>query len=172
MKGRSQPTVKVRDSQRSKVYKAEDSLNARKDKFPKLYERFDDLKQLQHYVDRITESKWWQKYDAPNMGEKDGILLAKPEEVVVQDGRGRRRAMAVAYRMGGEIHMPRWARYRLIILHELAHILQSQRPAHGRQFCQVYIDIVRRFAGKKESEALKQAFKNGKVKWTKKQKEL
>lgn len=165
---RSQPTVKVRDSQRSKVYKAEDSLKELRLEFPKLYERFESMGSIQGYVDRITNSKWWGKYEAPDMGETNDTPLRNPKKVTVKDGRGLRRA--TAYRLHCEIQMPCWARYRLLILHELTHILQSQRPGHGRQFCRIFMDLVRRFAGKKESEALKQAFKNGKVKWTKKRK--
>lgn len=158
----------IRDSQRSKVYKAENSLKERKAEFPKLYERFDDMRALKRYIKRVVDSKWWQKYKAPDMGEKNDVPMRNPtfKELEIRDGRGHRRA--TAWRMGAEITFPIWARYRLVILHELAHILQSQRPGHGRQFCRVFIDLVRRFAGKAEADALKQAFRAHKVKYTKK----
>lgn len=158
----------VRDSQRSKVYKAENSLKDRDTEFPKLYERFDDMGNLRNYIKQVVNSKWWQKYKAPDMGEKNDIPMRNPrfDELTIRDGRGNRRATAV--RLASEITFPIWARYRLVILHELAHILQSQKPGHGRQFCRVFIDLVRRFAGKAEADALKQAFKDHKVKYTKK----
>jgi len=46
-----------------------------------------------------------------------------------------------------------------VILHEVAHALTSQRPAHGPHFAACFLSLVRHFIGHPEAAALKAAFK-------------
>ena len=101
------------------------------------------LKDCQRFTDRITRSSAWPHTRT---------------SVVVRDGRGRRAACAYGF----TIKLPRWARTKTVICHELAHIAGGDK--HGTKFARCYIDFVARFVGKDEARALRSAFKDHKVK--------
>jgi hypothetical protein len=68
--------------------------------------------------------------------------------VRVKDGRGARRA----YSHGGWISLPRWARQRAIVLHEMAHeiapkVFPDRLPieSHGREFVGCYMWLLERY---------------------------
>jgi len=156
----------MRDSQRSKVYNAERMVDAWKET------PYDALSGAEAFIDKVTGSPYTQR--------KWGYI--KP---AVMDGRGCRSARGSRY----QIVLPRWARTRLVILHELAHGYTAQqariapkwfmspgRPtpfsdyngieyaSHGWQFCTIYLDLVRHFIGKQAHDELKAAFKTKRVK--------
>lgn len=62
---------------------------------------------------------------------------------VVTDGRGRRRACYAPLRC--VIKLPRWARNPLTVLHEVAHHIVRDRPAHGPQFATLYAQLLERY---------------------------
>lgn len=63
----------------------------------------------------------------------------------IHDGRGHRNA--VSY--GGCIALPRWARTRPVVLHEMAHELVkgNDLASHGPEFVGTYIALLHRFHG-------------------------
>lgn len=183
-----------RDSQRSKLYKAEDGASKG--------EQFETVAECQAYVDHITASAWWCTYQVPwididpptrssirGVGPGDrspaqrlgwggkgkiplrtkGIVPTRRDElkpvVEVRDGRG---ALAWA----NIIMLPKWARNERVILHELAHVIATERPAHGRQFARIFIDLLQRFHPQRHAAAaaLKVAFAEKKVRWKRKRK--
>ena len=135
----------IRDSQRSKVYCAENVISGK---------RFDDIKELREYVKRICNSSFWKK------------LNGYPS-VLVQDGRRRRKACAYDRY---SISMPVWARSEAVTLHELAHTLVNfnKKPVadHGREFVKMFLKLVHHYMGKEEYILLRDSFKEHNVKYS------
>ena len=140
----------IRDSQRSKVYKAERTL-------PQYRQNGMSIEDVREFVDKIMDSNWLKgKYPYAYGHSK----------VIVKDGRGRRKA-------GGcftYITMPKWSRSKLVVLHELAHSITERQyvgcqvASHGREFCSILISLTRRWISKDVGRALKAAFKKYRVK--------
>lgn len=137
-----------RDTQRSKVYAAENVV------YPKSPEGL-TVAEVQEFVTKVVRSSWWaDRYPT-------GL-------VAVNDGRGRRSACAIGR---VEISIPRWARSRHVVLHELAHIamtrLHGSRVAdHGWEFCSAELALVRRFIGVAAHDALRDSFRAHGVRYT------
>ena len=153
----------MRDSQRSKVYGAE-----REVKFPKALERLETVPEIEAWLSKIMRSAWWKKYKIQSAAfiNREPFPLKLYKSIRVKDGRGRRHACGGH----GSISLPMWSRYRLVILHEVAHVLQRERPWHGRQFTQIFLDLVRRWIGKPAYTELRAAFRKHRVKVGKKRK--
>ena len=139
----------IRDTQRSKLYRAERVVNG---------EKFADMEEMRKYVNKITRSDWWKKHhENPAWG------------VAVTDGRRRRNACAVG---SWEIRMPRWSRCERIVLHELAHTVVTSRFGddmaawHGCEFAKILLSIVKRFMGKEAHDTMKASFKEHRVHYT------
>ena len=126
---------KMRDNQRSRLYKAERA--AWNCCYPVKSLSLDDCKRLVKKAARFTD------------GPTPSVL----------DGRGRRSAWGSWY----NIKLPRWARTRWIILHEYTHAITSDK--HGPSFAKTYLALVRRFIGHTEGEILKIAYKQYRVKY-------
>ena len=154
----------ARDSQRQRVYNAEIDLRV---EYHRDRQYLSTMPELQEWVDDVVSSRWFQN-------------RWPVSEVIVKDGRGRRKAYGDAYlRYGqwtGEICMPRWSRYKLIILHELAHtatVVQypyADIAAHGREFCSNFLQLVGRWIGNDVKHELKKCMKDNRVKYTKRSK--
>lgn len=76
----------------------------------------------------------------------------------VTDGRGHRRA--VCY--GNDIALPRWARTKAVLCHEVAHSFTDDH--HGPEFCRTYIRLVSHFVGVDAAKALRREFRAARVK--------
>jgi|SRR5215212_4538479 len=145
---------KARDSQRSRVYKAERAA----------WENFDTpefrtVAQCQEYVNDVTYTRFWDERFT------DGWYLDPEVRIEVSDGRGRR--SAAAFCDEDRIALPKWARNRLVILHELAHILVNGNrslASHGPEFVSMYLSLVREFEGEDEAQKLHEAFETHRVK--------
>ncbi len=141
--------ARARDSQRSKVYKAQRVIDGKS--------FFNSVPKTQAYVDKITRSVWWKK-------QHRGYI----KTVKVKDGRRRKRASAYG---ANTIVMPSWSRYEMVILHELAHCIVHSYDApeieagHGRLYASLFLKIVKRFMGKWEHDQLKASFKRHRVKY-------
>lgn len=140
----------ARDSQRSKVYKAEHMLMEHS-------QNGMSIEDVREFVDKIMDSNWLDgKYPrAYGYGK-----------VIVKDGRGRRKAGGCfAY-----ITMPKWSRSRLVVLHELAHSITERQygcrfiAPHGREYCSIFISLTRRWMSKDVGRRLKVAFRLCRVK--------
>jgi putative metallohydrolase (TIGR04338 family) len=154
-----------RDSQRSKVYRAEGVLKHHRTKTFKVGGKtwsgatYADLKDVKAYVDKLVGSAWFKRR-WPNV-----------RSVEVNDGRGRQSA-------GGEggwrrqITLPRHMRRQEIVLHELAHVLtdaefgRKNAAPHGREFARTLLTLVRHEMGDEAWRALKDSFRTHKVKHT------
>lgn len=145
-----------RDSQRSKLYAAEDAA------FDLGYNGFQSrdtlsLQECQAIVDKV----WASKIIRRKYSRATRYSLAP----LVCDGRGRRRA---CYSPGRHvIKLPRWSRQKYIVLHEIAHALAyaSDRAFHGWEFCECYLHLVRVFVNRGAEDKLKQEFKTRRVRF-------
>ena len=102
------------------------------------------LKECQKFVDKVTA----RQYVTSNYGKAT---------IMVLDGRGRRSACATY--SGGQkaIKLPRWARGKYVILHEVAHHL-TDLNGHKAEFASCLLDLVRHFLGKESADTLQGAF--------------
>jgi putative metallohydrolase (TIGR04338 family) len=145
-----------RDSQRSKLYKAERIAEVDSKSYP-------DLSDCQNYILKCLKSKRLLKL-YPFM---NGVF------VEVKDGRGCRNASGGRY----SITLPRWARTEWVMLHELAHTITMRKyvkrvAPHGREYAVVYLNLVRIFLGRESEKQLKLAFKTHRVKYRKPRKPI
>ena len=130
----------MRDNQRSRVYNAERML-------PEWGKRLGDgsMDTMNQYVSSITRTHWW-------------LSRGGPRHVHIKDGRGTRWARG-GY---GQINLPRWARTKLVCLHELAHVLNNTGAPHGPEFAATLLALVRRFEPDL-GDSLKAAYKEKRV---------
>lgn len=137
-----------RDSQRSKVYKAERAIDSYATALPQIAD-----------IERFVKKAWASKRVQKAWPKATRIYL--PE---VGDGRGRTSA-------GGTyngILMPVWSRNSVIVLHELAHCIVARqygsKPAgHGWQFAGVFLKLVLYMIGREAYNELKRSFKAHRV---------
>jgi len=136
-RARERPVRRPRDSQRSRVYRAEHGLPGGT--------AFPALQDCRAYVDGVTASAWWRsRYPA---------LPA----VEVRDGRGSSRARAST--TVARISLPRGCRSQLVIFHELAHLATPRTfAAHGPEFASRYLEMVEHFMGAAPADALHRRF--------------
>jgi len=140
------PSNRPRDSQRSRLYRAENELD-RGQHFPTIHA-------LRAHVDYITGHEWWRYY------------FPKITAVAVKDGRGRRRAAAHVSLDAPAIMMPRWSRSELVTLHELAHIVTpATAPAHGPRFARLYLCLVDAYMGRKAGQDLLRAYAKHRIEY-------
>ena len=150
-----------RDSQRSKVYKAEQGHSLWFDEA-----LFDSVGEVQEWVDSICRSRWFKNRFRRHAIDPKSVMRygRSADGIKVLDGRGRRRANGSTR---GFIKLPIWTRSDMHILHEIAHVVTSPRvAAHGREFCANYLALVRQFMGREEAIELKTCFKKHRVKYT------
>jgi putative metallohydrolase (TIGR04338 family) len=140
----------MRDSQRSKVYAAENTLK----KMSESFATFDDAKR---FVDAAVASGWW-KGNFPQI-----------HRIEVHRG-------GVSWAWGGQhnwypktgwIKLPdnEFGRKKLVIIHEMAHCLAPRKSKHDRLYCNVYLKLVRHFLGSEAEQELKNAFKEKRVQY-------
>lgn len=138
---------RIRDYQRSKVYKAERLAVERcVEAGISLWEVGTDIHAVQAWVTKATMSAWWKR--------RDYFLSVR-----VNDGRG----CSIARGGSGEIKLPMWARSDLVPVHELAHacisVFRISESWHGREFCKRFLEMVQHFYGKSARDILRQAMK-------------
>lgn len=128
----------MRDINRQRVYRAEKRVVQGK--------IFETVPEVQTYVNRIVMSAWWKKRTVIST-------------VIVKDGRRRRRGSGGRMRLEdgelvGFIKMPKWTRYETYVLHELAHVIDTENR-HGRGFVLAYLGLVERFMCPEVAQQLK-----------------
>src|SRR5262245_45382772 len=138
------------DFQRLSIYQAEAALGAAG--------FFPSLPAVQAWVNGIVASRWWRS------------RFSFINSVIVLDGRGRLRGPAgrvPGQPWSGYMRLPRATRYKVYVLHELAHVLQPElSPAHGVEFCVIFLGLVRRWIGKEAAVHLRWSFRQQGVRWT------
>ncbi|UTU07890.1 hypothetical protein CcrC1_gp204 [Caulobacter phage C1] len=140
-----------RDSQRSKLYKAERVLEP-------MSSRLETVQEMDTFIRKVLQK-------APIQAR---YASEARRSIEVGDGRGRSRTA------GGDrdgIAVPRAGRTQWIVLHEVAHTLTMRRygthiAAHGWQYAAVYLDLIRFGMGAEAHRTLKESFKAHKVRWT------
>lgn len=135
------------DSQRERVYAAEQMLGDEP--------IFKSLPLTQAWIDEVVASDWWNK------------KFPKIKKIIALDGRGR--VKGIAGRLTPEIgyvRLPKRTRYRLYILHEIAHVSQPFWSAcHGREFCRTFLLLVRKWMSREKAHELRRAFRWQVVTW-------
>jgi len=144
------------DKQQQRLYAAETKAEL------KSTPDFVTVAECQKYVNKVLNSKAvLDMFSSKELGH--GALV-----VTVLDGRGHRRATATTDGRGGlVIQLPKWARSKFVILHELAHHLQKNyainnwresikigqtdpiaTQSHGARFTASFLFLVKRELGK------------------------
>jgi putative metallohydrolase (TIGR04338 family) len=149
--------TRARDFQKGKLYKAERIALGHTGDGSELA----TVEAVQAFVDKVLASAWTRR-----------TFPQCRTRVTVLDGRGRRAACSE----GGAIRMPRWSRSRWVTLHELAHEIYDRTSAgamarkgaaaHGWQFAERYLLLVRHFLGAEAHEKLRAAFKAHRVRYS------
>lgn len=136
------------DSQRQRLYDSESAV------FGVRFNQtvFTSVEECQSYADRITSSAWFRR--------RFGDI-----SVTIKPGRGCVRALA--HTSSRTIKLPKWARQKWVIIHELTHILAPKpHGSHGRLFCAIYLDLLDHFLGSDKASALKAEMKKRNVKYS------
>ncbi len=143
-----------RDTQRKKLYDAEHALWLAS-------ERIEYLPDIEMFVVAALI-----KVPSPAARSVQNSILTG--RFKFGDGRGARGGKANR----DSIHLPKFARHKLYILHELAHVLVERDPSipwhvasHGPEFAGVYLDIVNRVMGFDWWVQLRASFQRGKVRF-------
>jgi len=112
----------VRDTQRQAVYNWEYRV---KQRFPKQNKQL-SLPECKALVRRV-----WNDYFPDEW----------PPEV--RDGRGTKWARGSRHK----ISLPKWARTKVVVLHEIAHSLQGKTPWHSPGFTTLLVQLWHKYAG-------------------------
>ena len=147
----------MRDSQRGKVYAAENVWRHALLTEPNWPEpQYRTVSEVQARVDEILRRAYIQK--------RYGNRIARG--VRVTDGRGSRSARAMTDWGGKSISMPVWSRKDSVIIHELCHHFAGLHAKHSWQFAAIMLDTVRHLMGKEAALALKAQYKAHRVRYT------
>lgn len=155
----------LRDNQRSRLYAAEraafDHAGTKPD--------FQSTDECYEYLQKVISGKVFQRH----------YPYVKDWTIVIRAGQGSRKASASRVQSGWDefhcITLPKWARRKAVILHELAHHINDvesrNKPyaTHGWEFAAIFLDLVQKGMGKEDRQRLKDEFKARKVyTWEKK----
>ncbi len=144
--------MRERDSQRKKVYRAEEVL--------KPYAK--PLKSVADVEDFI-EDVWSRK----RIQDAFPFSVRNRSMPVVKDGRGTR----IARGGSSHINIPLWARDTRVVIHEMTHTITVRisydAPGHGWLFCQNLLIMTLHLMGRKAHDELKASFKQHRVRYTK-----
>ena len=137
------PMDRPRDSQRARLYRAENAVDAGRP--------LPTVPVMQAYIDEVAATGWF----IDRWGDRS---------FEVRPGYGHKRATATP---DGVLQMPRWARREMTILHEVAHCLTPESfAAHGSEYAGVLLALVRRAMGLGPAQALEDAFDAHRVRWS------
>lgn len=128
-----------RDSQRSRVYRAETPLGGR---------RLPDLADCAGFADEVVGSLWWAaRFPTHDLGR---VPRLRP-------GNGARQAFYREDPEGPTITLPRRYRTAAVVIHELVHWVLGDAhdlPNHGRTFTRLLLDATDEFMGATKRELL------------------
>ena len=159
----------MQDSQRGKVYKAENSLDLKNEEFATLAE-------CQRFIHSVVDSRRWKEmggrryvtvgYWGGKKATGGGGMIQLPN----MNGKKRHltQLRAVYFTRGEKIPpnlrkgVNHWAQSKIVLLHELTHNLADDQ--HGPKFCWAFLLLVREFMGRATYDLLLDAFGNNRVK--------
>lgn len=150
----------AKDPQKNRLYKSESCIEG--------LQEFDSIQRCQNFVDMVIyKRKIIEKY---TVQLKKLVTIKQrfnmPSLIIVSDGRARRIACATYIHGYPELKLPKWARSKFVILHEIAHILTwNEGHSHGWQFADCLLFLVKTILGSNEYKKLKASFKEHKVRW-------
>ena len=123
--------MRIRDTWRARVYRAENAAFACYDQAPRM-----SWPEVERFVAKVCKA---EKRNAPRLGH----------------GQGAKRPIAFSNR----IVLPKFARKRVIILHELAHYF-TPPPAswHGEDWAGMYFYLISKYIGETEAKVMSMAF--------------
>lgn len=134
-----------RDTQRKRVYDAETQA-ARLFTF----RTYTDLHDVRRFLARVLIDPWFIKR----------WPWCTPDRLKVADGRGRRSAGCCKRGFQWVLKYPRWARYDLVILHELCHVIaEPVKPDHGPFFARCLLELTRQYIGEDAAGTLRVAYR-------------
>ena len=155
----------MRDNQRSRLYAAERMAFGSPWEYPPDYKT---MPECEAFVASVLRHKIFQRhypeYESLN-------LLLRPGKRVRSAFADTREIDGVVYHA---ITLPKFARSKHMILHELAHHLNNLRnpgdkEPHGHEFAAIYIDLVHKFLGIDTYRELRRCFTKKKVRtWERK----
>lgn len=155
------------DRQKNKFYRAENHLLS---KFPELVQKFDSFDEVKAWVTRITKSKWWSNYQVPVLDDRPHLRRQKSYgPIFYKSLKVEKTRSDCLYAEGdsGSIWLPKWAWSKGVILHEIAHAIQTEFPWHGKQFSRIYLDLVSRWIGREVASQIKQVFRKRRIAYQK-----
>jgi putative metallohydrolase (TIGR04338 family) len=134
--------MRPRDSQRSKLYAAEAILQGAPD--------FKTVQECQAFADSVMANRWvrarWNRY------------------IEVRPGKGHTRA--TGSHSSGIIQLPLWSRQRLVVLHEVAHVLTPGNYAHhGPEYAGVLLSLVHHVLGAEQAAKLRVSYREHRVRY-------
>ena len=135
--------ARPRDSQRSRVYRAESAVPS---------SPLPGLDACATFADRVVGSLWWAAR-FPGTG-LDGVPRLRP-------GNGARQAFYREDPDGPTITLPRRYRTKGVVLHELVHWAlraEADLPNHGSTFTRILLDATAEFCGPERAELLREAY--------------
>lgn len=155
--------TRPRDSQRARVYRAEDEVVFTKTsslamrtlplteygstRFGKGDRYYPSIGACQHYYNVLFELPWFKtRWSAPRLRVGAGT------------GGG------TAY-TNGVINLDSYNRHDKTLLHELAHILTPDDAGHGKEWAGVYLFLIERVIDKATADLMRQSFKSYKAKY-------
>lgn len=146
-----------RDSQKSRLYASEWEV------FGWSKMEFKDMGELEEYLWSVLENHRVQK-----KYQMARDIVSGTQKFKIFNGAGHRRATTLFEGDLIRVSFPRKMRSRWVVVHEISHVLAPRDvPAHGREFCRVYLHLVRLFFGQEMQNNLKAAMKKHKCKYSK-----
>lgn len=146
-----------RDNQKSRLYASEWEVFG----WPKT--EFKDMAELEDYFWKVMENHHVQKRYQAARDAVSGVT-----NIHIANGAGFRRAMTIWEESRIRVAFPRKMRNKWIVLHEIAHVLSPRDAAyHGREFCQVYLHLIKLFFGAETEKQLKAGMKKHNCKYSK-----
>jgi len=142
----------TRDTQKQKVYDAEKVAWAKIGKT-----KFKDHMQASRFIAKVISNKWF----VDNFHIRKMSMRHDHRNHVSARGGGKYNW----HSRDGKIIIPDWALSDYVILHEIAHCCQQFRPGHGRNFCFIYLQLVRKFVGKEAAAEIELQFKKNGVQY-------
>lgn len=146
----------VRDSQRSRLYKAQEFLyDESKSEWAIKFNHLDlNSKTSIYFCQRYVNLILSQKFITKRFGER---------KIWVKSGRGGGKAYGSSF-----ISLGLWARNESIVLHEIAHCLAPRNVKHGPEFAGIYLFLVKNVFGNEAAAKLRQSYKAHGVRYTNK----
>lgn len=135
----------IRDSEKSKTYLAESSVEKDKEMH---YNVYLTKEEAENFVSKIVKSKFWDKHGTGR------VKVEWMKDMGVH-------ASMVGYGTRGMIKLAPSCVTKLAILHELTHVAGYYN--HGRGFRAFQIKIISRFLGRETAGKLKKAYKEAKL---------